>query len=120
MDQVSIVKRQVRTEEWHKRIKECQASGIPVTHWCKQNGVCEPTYYKYLKKFREELIETLPVPVVPVEEKPTVFKKLEVQSPIPETKPAVIIRLQNATLEINEGASQQTVQAVLLALQSIC
>lgn len=120
MDQVSIVKRQVRTEEWRKRIKECQASGIPVTHWCKQNGVCEQTYYKYLKKFREELIETMPAPVAMPEEKPTVFKKLEIQSPVQDTKPAVIIRLPNATLEINEGTSQQTVQAVLLALQSIC
>ena len=41
-------------------------------------------------------------------------------SPLSDTKAAVIIRLPNATLEINEGASQQTVQAVLLALQSIC
>jgi hypothetical protein len=120
MDQVSIMKRQLRTEEWHKRIQECQASGVPVTHWCKQNGICEQTYYKYLKRFREEIIESLPVPVVPEEEKPTVFKKLEIQSPIPDTRPAVIIRLLNATLEINEGTSQQTVQAVLLALQSIC
>ena len=120
MDQVSIVKRQVRTEEWRKRIEECQSSGIPVTHWCKQNGICEQTYYKYLKRFREELIESLPVPVVAPKEKPTVLKKLEIQSPVPNTQPAIIIRLPNATLEINEGTSQQTVQAVLLALQSIC
>ena len=54
------------------------------------------------------------------EDKPAVFKKLEVVSPLPDTRAAVIIRLPNATLEINEGASQQTVQAVLLALQSVC
>ena len=53
-------------------------------------------------------------------EKPTVFKKLEVQTPIPDTKAAVIIRLGSATVEVNEGTSQQTIQAVLLALQSIC
>lgn len=120
MDQVSIMKRQFRVEEWRKRIQECQASGVPVTHWCKQNGFCEQTYYKYLKMFREELIESLPITVVPKEEKTVVFKKMEIQSPIPDTRPAVIIRLPNATLEINEGTSQQTVQAVLLALQSIC
>ena len=34
MDQVSVVKHHLRTEEWRKRIKECQSSGIPVTHWC--------------------------------------------------------------------------------------
>lgn len=63
-------------------------------------------------------MENLPVPVT--EEKPAVFKKLEVVSPLPDTKAAVIVRLPNATLEINEGVSQQTVQAVLLALQSVC
>ncbi len=120
MDQVSVMKRQLRAEEWRKRIQECQASGVPATHWCKQNDICEQTYYKYLKRFREEMIESLPLTVVPEKEKPVVFKKMEVQSPIPDTRPAVIIRLPNAILEINEGTSQQTVQAVLLALQSIC
>ncbi len=53
-------------------------------------------------------------------EKTVAFKKLEVMSPLPDTKAAVIIHLPNATLEVNEGASQQTVQAVLLALQNVC
>ena len=48
------------------------------------------------------------------------FKKLEGITPVPDTKDAVIIRLPQATLEINEGASQETIQAVLLALQSLC
>lgn len=72
-----------------------------------------------MKKLREELCENLPAPVEATE-MPVTFKKLEVMSPLSDTKAAVIIRLPNATLEINEGASQQTVQAVLLALQSIC
>lgn len=121
MDQVSVVKRHFRMEEWQKRIKECQASGIPVAHWCKQNGYCEQTYYKYLKRIREEMIENLPAPVeTNTVENPTVFKKLEVQTPLPDTKAAVIIRLGNATIEVIEGTSQQTIQAVLLALQSVC
>lgn len=119
MDKVSIAKRQFRMEEWRKRIAECQASGIPVTHWCKQNGYCEQTYYKYLKKFREEIVDTLPVPIAE-QPKPVPFKKLEVQTPVIGTRAAVIIRLHGATVEVNEGTSQQTIQAVLLALQNIC
>lgn len=121
MDQVSVVKRHLRMEEWQKRIQECQASGMPVAHWCKQNGYCEQTYYKYLKRIREELIENLPSPIdVNTSEKPAVFKRLEVQAPLPNTQAAVIIRLGAATIEVNEGTSQQTIQAVLLALQSVC
>lgn len=59
MDKISIAKRQFRMEEWCKRIAECQASGTPVTHWCRQNVYCEQTYYKYLKKFREEIVDAL-------------------------------------------------------------
>lgn len=119
MDQVTKVRKYIKREQWKTLITECQSSGMTVTAWCKLNGICEQTYYRNLKKLREELCETLPVSVQEPE-KPVAFKKLEVMSPLPDTKAAVIIRLPNATLEVNEGASQQTVQAVLLALQSIC
>ena len=112
MDQVSQVKRQFRIEQWRKYITECQTSGMSVRSWCKQNNLSKQTYYKYLRRFRQELCDSLPVPVTASE--------LEVQAPVQSTKTAVIIRLPNAVLEINEGASQQTVQAVLLALQNIC
>lgn len=100
MDKVSIAKRQFRMEEWRKRITECQASGIAVTHWCKQNGYCEQTYYKYLKKFREEVVDNLPVPITE-QPKPVSFKKLEVQTPVTGTQAAVVIRLNGATVEVN-------------------
>ena len=123
LDQVSQIKRQFRIEQWRKYITECQASGMSVRSWCKQNNLSEQTYYKYLRRFRQELCDALPVPVTASEgrsEKPVTFQKLEVQAPVQSTKTAVIVRLPNAVLEINEGASQQTVQAVLLALQNIC
>ena len=119
MDQVTKVRKYIKREQWKTLIKECQSSGMTVTAWCSLNGICEQTYYRNLKKLREELCENLPAPV-DTPEMPVAFKKLEVMSPLSDTKAAVIIRLPNATLEINEGASQQTVQAVLLALQSIC
>lgn len=118
MDKVTQVKTHLRLEQWKKLISECQNSGMTVRAWCVQNGFKEQSYYYYLKKIREQAIKDLPVPMK--EEKPVVFQKLEVQPPVQNTKAAVIIRLPNAILEINEGASQQTVQAVLLALQNIC
>ena len=121
MDQVTKVRQHFKHEEWKSIISECRASGMTVKAWCKANGIVEQTYYKNLKKLREEMIENLPAPITTDTcEKPAVFKKLEVQSPIPDTKAAVIIRLGNATIEVNEGTSQQTVQAVLLALQNVC
>ena len=118
MDQVTQVKTQLRLEHWKQLISECQASGMSVCSWCKENNVSEPSYYYYLKRLRQQTIASLPIPVVG--EKPAVFKKLEVTSPLPSTQAAVIIRLPQATLEIADGTSQQTIQAVLLALQNVC
>lgn len=121
MDQVTKVRQHFKREEWKSIISECRASGMTVSAWCKANGIVEQTYYRNLKLLREELLENLPAPIATgICEKPTVFKKLEVQSPLPDTKAAVVIRLGNATVEVNQGASQQTIQAVLLALQNIC
>lgn len=120
MDQVTKAKVQFRREQWKQLIIECQQSGLPVRTWCTQNGFREQTYYYYLKKIREEELSKFPAPISLEETKPTVFQKLEVTAPIADTKAAVIIKLPQATLEIREGTSQQTIQAVLLALQSLC
>lgn len=122
MDQVTKVRRHVKREEWKSIISECRASGMTVKAWCKANGIVEQTYYRNLKMLREEILEHLPTPIVNEDctEKPTVFKKLEVTAPVGNTKAAIVIRLGGATIEVSEGTSQQTIQAVLLALQGIC
>ena len=122
MDQVTKVRRHIKREEWKSIISECRASGMPVKAWCKANGIVEQTYYRNLKMLREEMLASLPVSIINDDcvEKPTVFKKLEVTTPVENPKAEVVIHLGGATVEVNDGTSQQTIQAVLLALQSIC
>lgn len=64
-----------------------------------------------------ELTENFPVHA---EDDSVIFKKLDVQTPVPAVTTSVIIRLPNVTVEAREGTSQQTVQAVLMALQAVC
>ena len=122
MDQVTKVRRHIKREEWKSIISECRASGMTVKAWCKANGIVKQTYYRNLKMLREEMLESLPASIVNDDctEKPTVFKKLEVTTPVENAKAAFVLRLGGATVEVNEGTSQQTIQAVLLALQGIC
>ncbi len=121
MDQVTRTRKFLKKEEWKTLILECQSSGMTVASWCATNNVCQQTYYRNLQKLRAELCESFPIPVPAVlPEKPIEFKKLEVLTSIPNIQAAVIIHLPNASLEINNGASQQTVEAVLLALKNIC
>lgn len=119
MNQVTQVKSELRKEHWKQLIRECQTSGMTVRDWCVQNNIKEQTYYRNLQKLRQEICDSLPA-ISEENEKPAVFKKMEVITPVPNTKAAVIIRLPQATLEINDGASKETIQAVLLALQSLC
>lgn len=119
MDQVTKVRSYFKREQWKSIITECRNSGMTVSGWCKANGIVEQTYYRNLKRLREEMIDNLPT-IVEEPEKTAAFRKLEVQTPVPNTQAAVVIRIGGATVEIAEGTSQQTIQAVLLALQSVC
>lgn len=118
MDQVTLVKNQYRLKQWTKLIQECQSSDMKIDDWCEANGVTRHAYYYWLRKVRQAACTNLPAIDVPKDQ--TTFKRLEVQSPAVGTQAAVIIHLPAATLEIQNGASQQTVEAVLLALKSLC
>ena len=39
-----------KLELWAERISACRNSGLSVKTWCKENSVCEQTYYKWQKK----------------------------------------------------------------------
>ena len=123
MDQFLPVKKAVRLQMWQQRINEFHSSGLYLKDWLEQNNITRDTYYYWLRKCRAAAADNLPAELksqMPVAEDSITFKKLEVQAPLPDLQPAVIIRLPNATLEVVNGAMQQTVEAVLLALKSTC
>ena len=120
MDQVSLAKNQMRAENWRTLIQACRQSGQTVVNWCEQNNINSKTYYYWLRKLRTQELDGKELPVPVQEGKPVVFKQLEVQTPVAGTQAAVIIRLPSATVEVAEGTSQATVEAVLLALRCLC
>lgn len=119
MDEITYVKGKLRKEQWEKLITDCQSSGLNVDDWCIQNHISRHAYYYWLRKIRKQACGSI-LPVFHKEEKPVAFAKLEVQATKNDTHAAVIIHLSSAKLEVLEGASQQTVEAVLLALKNIC
>ena len=64
MDQVTTVCRRMKCEQWKSIICECHLSGMTVTARCKESGICEQTYYRNLKKFRTETLESVLVSLV--------------------------------------------------------
>lgn len=118
MDKVTYHKTRFRQSQWEDLIRTCQSSGLKVDDWCVQNQISRHAYYYWLRKIRIQACENLPVPQVP--EKQADFVELSVQPPVTEAPAAVILHLTDATLEIMEGISQGTIEAVLLALKNIC
>lgn len=66
MDEIALIREQVRSAEWTERIRQCRESGLTVTEWCRENSINPKTYYYHLRKLRKEICEQIPVPVMTV------------------------------------------------------
>lgn len=122
MNKIAQVKSQLRLQKWAEQIDECQSSNMSVTDWCSANGIATNTYYYRLKKVREHTLELLPDSSSALCEARSEisFKKLEVKTSAPGLIPAVTVHLPHATIEVPEGISRHTIEAVLLALRATC
>ena len=54
---ITEIKSKVSIDEWRQRIIACQSSGMSVKAWCRENGVTTSSYYHYLRKIRESVLE---------------------------------------------------------------
>jgi hypothetical protein len=72
---------------------------MSVVRWCEENGVNPKTYYYHLRKLREKVCEQIPVPVAV------------------RAACVVTVRIGAATADIADGASAETIAAVIHALK---
>lgn len=51
--------REVRKQYWKNIITQClqRPEGMTVKQWLEDNGICEQTYYHWLKRIRQETYE---------------------------------------------------------------
>ena len=122
MDKVTTVKSQVKLHHWAQLIEECQSSSLTVKEWCSSNNVSKDQYYYWLRKLRKHTVANIPT-VIPndmdVPKADVSFSKLQVNVPVYTSKATVTIHMADATVEISEGTSQQTIEAVLRALSQL-
>ena len=91
MDRVTLVKREVQTEEWSARIQAC-----------RENGIVPKTYYYHLRKLREKLCEQIPVAVTEVSE---------------NTDSVITVSSGEICVEIRASAPVEGIEAVIRALK---
>ena len=115
MDKITNAKTKFRIKQWTKIIEACQTSGMTVASWCSQNNVKVKSYYYWLRRIRILACQTGAL----------VSQKAEQQIvPVPfrQVKPsaAITIHLSSVCVDIHDGASRETIAAVLSALKTTC
>ena len=93
---------------WAGRISECRNSGQNVKAWCRENGICEQTYYKWQKRLFE---------MAQVQQEIQFAEVTPVQS-LRCSNVAVTVRIAGAEADIHSGADAATVEMVLQILKS--
>jgi len=101
---ITEMKDNVKTETWQQRIQECQQSGKRVQVWCKENGIAASTYYKYLRKIRETLLQDNQI--------------VALELPKPECSSDIRIVCGSITVTLPGNVSGEQLTAVLSALKS--
>ena len=101
---ITEIKTTVSMEQWQQRIMECQQSGMSIKAWCQENGVATSSYYHYLRKIRENMLQEKQI--VPLE--------------LPKAVSVSEIRIETSgiTVTLPETASAEQLTAILSALKS--
>jgi len=103
-------------EQWKKIIADCQSSGLKIDSWCEQNNISRNSYYYWLRKIREKSCQSLSTEQIPAIAESS-FAKLEFHDIQNSPHSGVVIHFPSVTVEIREGTSRHTVEAVLSAMK---
>ncbi len=60
MESLTLTTHERNLKLWLSRIRDCRASRLEVSCWCKHNGVGIKSYYYWMRKIKREAFETLP------------------------------------------------------------
>ena len=112
----------IRCEQWTNIIKECLASGMPKTTWCREHGISDKSFFYWQRILREEAyLTTLEKPLAPAVKEISVpattdFVEIKVndQTNDPEVlfQPDVVIRKGSVSIEISNTASEELLNKI--------
>ena len=106
--ELQTINQQKKLALWAGRISECRSSGMAVKTWCKENGICEQTYYKWQKRLFE----------MAQAQQEVQFAEVTPVQPVRSGSVAVTVRIAGAEADIHSGADAATVETVLRFLKS--
>ena len=106
--ELQTINQQNKLALWAGRISECRSSGQNVKTWCKENGICEQTYYRWQRRLFE----------MAQAQQEVQFAEVTPVQPVRSGNVAVTVRIAGAEADIHSGADAATVETVLRILKS--
>ena len=116
-------------QEWINLIQECRTSGLGDKDWCEQRGIPISTFYTKITRLRRKACEipaakhrivresqqVVPLPIID-----EVLKPCWNGDPDVRTSPAVILKINDYSIEISNHAARDTILNTLSVLQQLC
>lgn len=120
-------------QEWLELIQECRASGLSVRNWCQMHSISIKTFYNKVSDLRKkscDISRSQAAPsrqeheVVPLEMAagPALYPGRPADGALqaPPASATVTVRIFGYSVEIADGASEDTIRNTLLALRQLC
>lgn len=97
------INRENKLGMWAERVSACRGSGLSIKSWCRENGVCEQTYYKWQRKLLEEMeAQWVQFAAVPISV---------------SSRAVAAVECRNLRVEVYAGADRETLHALLSAVR---
>ena len=93
---------------WAERVSACRSSDLSVRDWCRENEICEQTYYRWQKKLYG---------IAKAQQEQPRFAEIT-PTQLTSGQAAVTVRIAGAEIDIQNGADEETVGMVLRLLRS--
>lgn len=120
-------------QEWLELIQDCHTSGLPDREWCQIHSISINTFYNKVSDLRKKACEIPRSQAAPSRQKqevvPIGFSGSSVLCPehpdrdalrVPTARTAVMVRMRGCSIEIADGASEDTIRSTLLTLGRLC
>lgn len=118
---------EVRLQYWRNIITQCQQrpAGQTARQWMENNGICEPTYYLWQRRIRQETFDQMSSGA---NELPAVTEKQEItfaEIPVPKVAdspdeqlfckslPVAVLRSGSCVIEISNDISDRILHTIL-------
>ena len=93
---------------WANQVEKCNNSGLSVAQWCRNNNIPVSTFWSRQKKVYEAYTQ---------KSRPQ-FIEVSVEPEVNANSPMISIKRNDFTVEINNGADEATITAVLRAMKN--